>query len=85
MKQAKSILIIILSLTTTGGALAFKANRQSERFYTPGTTATTDHLVCNSLTHLPYHADPAGLTTILASTTIDNTNQCQILHIRAQI
>lgn len=85
MKQAKFALTAVAVLAVIGGALAFKANRVTVKFYTPGTTATTQQSVCNSPVDLFYTPSAAGLTTILASTTVDNTNPCKVIHVRENI
>lgn len=85
MKKAKLYLTIVAILTLIGGALAFKANRIIVRFYTPGTTATTTQLVCNSPVNFAYTPDAIGLTTIIASISIDNSNPCRVIRVKVII
>ncbi|NLU95759.1 hypothetical protein [Chitinophaga sp. Ak27] len=82
MKQAKFALTAVAVLAVIGGALAFKANRSLNNFFTPGQTATTTKLVCNSPAQLSYITNALGATVITASVAVDNVNACPTIRVQ---
>jgi len=83
MKQAKLVLTAVGVLAVIGGALAFKASRQQNTFYTE--TKTTINGVprtyCTVETQLFYTVDPQGLTSLTASIAPTFTT-CPVLKVR---
>lgn len=81
MKQAKFALTSVAILAVIGGALAFKANRQSAHFYSYGTTTleggqTTNGCVVDKVLQLTPVAAGGFITTLYSSAVSISATTC---------
>ncbi|SKD04315.1 hypothetical protein SAMN05660461_2812 [Chitinophaga ginsengisegetis] len=78
MKKAKKALVLTAFLGVAGGALAFKANRQSRIFYDYGTTIVSGQVVygCVIPTTLFYTPYDFGILIFASSAIHIPTTSC---------
>lgn len=69
MQKAKIILVVVSTLSITGGALAYKATRSINIFYLDTTAVISGEVrnVCTKQTSYLYTYNPFGTRTIKAS------------------
>ncbi|MBS0027558.1 hypothetical protein ACTJJ0_20130 [Chitinophaga sp. 22321] len=79
MKQAKFALTAVAVLAVIGGALAFKANSASNKFY-----STDAQGQCKVSTVLPYVVDTNAGTYITNLSTASTTAACPQITLRFQ-
>lgn len=84
MKKAKIVLSAVALFGLVGGALAFKASRVPQPFYTNTTTSTTTALVCTATTSILYTTANNGRPTTFVSGihTTTTTLPCPGLTVR---